>query len=231
MKPLINNNSDMIPTHTTSLPKLLQLPLELRQQIYSHLCPASPISNPIPTVGITSVSHAPPPVSFLLTSRAVYSDLLPYFFSIATWKLIASHAFNFYRIDPTLSNFAASFLLHKIQKVELVLWFDGSLLKSYPSLKTQTYCMEIRKRATRTCEILAAAPELRTLTVSWIDSTVEEAMEEKRDVLDALRRLDVNVMIEVGVLEWSGAQAGHDKERFEGKMKGFIRDARPVAAL
>ncbi|KAI4719842.1 hypothetical protein E4T48_03952 [Aureobasidium sp. EXF-10727] len=221
----------MIFTDLASLPKLLNLPLELRQQIYSHLCPASPISNPIPTVGITSVSHTPPPLSLLLTCRAVYSDVLPYFFSVATWKLIASHAFNFYRIDPTLSNFAASLLLHKIQKVELVLWFDGSLLKSYPSLKTHTYCSEIRKRATRACEILATAPELRAVTVSWVDSTVGEAIEEKRDVLHALRTLDVNVRIEVGVLEWSGAQAGDEKDLFESKMKGFIRDARPVAAL
>jgi hypothetical protein len=215
---------------TSTPPKLLRLPLELRQQIYAYLCPYSPISNPLPSVGITSLSHTPPPLPLLLTSHAISTDILTYFYSLATWKLIASHAFNFYRIDPTLSNFASSHLLRKLQKVELVFWFDGALLKSYPSLKTSTYCQEIKKRATRACEILATAPELRVVLVSWVDTTIEEAIEEKREVLDALRVLDGRVRFEIGVLEWSGAQAGVRREEFERKVRGFIRDVRSVAA-
>jgi hypothetical protein len=215
---------------TAALPKLLQLPLELRQQIYAYLCPCSSISNPIPSVGITSLSHTPPPLPLLLTSHAISLDILTYFYSLATWKLIASHAFNFYRIDPTLSNLASSHLLRKLQKVELVFWFDGALLKSYPSLKTSTYCQEIKKRATRACEILATAPELRVVVVSWVDTTIEEAIEEKREVLDALRCLESRVKFEIGVLEWSGAQAGVQREEFERKIRGFIRGERTRAA-
>jgi hypothetical protein len=215
---------------TSTPPKLLRLPLELRQQIYAYLCPYSPISNPLPSVGITSLSHTPPPLSLLLTSHAISHDILSYFYSLATWKLIASHAFNFYRIDPTLSNLASSHLLRKLQKVELVFWFDGALLKSYPSLKTSTYCQEIKKRASRACEILAMAPELRVMVVSWVDTTIEEGIEEKREVLDALKVLEGRVKFEIGVLEWSGAQAGSGKEEFESKVKGLIRDVRTVTA-
>ncbi|KAI4752496.1 hypothetical protein E4T51_14339 [Aureobasidium sp. EXF-12344] len=218
-------------TDIVALPRLLQLPLELRQQIYSYLCPPSPISNPIPTVGITSVSHRPPPLPLLLTCHAISTDITSYYFNNASWKLIASHAFNFYRIDPTLSNLASSRLLKKIEKIELVFWFDGSLLKSYPSLKTTTYCQEIKKRATRACEILATAPELRTLQVSWVDSTTQEAIEDKREVLDALKILDAKVRFEVGVLEWSGAQAEPERGDFEKKVKGLIQVAHPVAAF
>lgn len=105
----------------------------------------------------------------------------------------------------------------------MVFWFDGALLKSYPSLKTVTYCQEIKKRAIRACEILATAPGLRVVMVSWVDTTIEEAIEEKREVLDALRCLNGKVKFEIGVLEWSGAQAGVEKEEFERKVKGYIQ--------
>jgi hypothetical protein len=219
---MYTTNDNAVPT----LPKLPQLPLELRQQIYSHLCPPTPISYPLPTVGITSLSHQPPPLSLLLTNHAISHDIQFYFYSIASWKLIASHAFNFYRIDPTLANLAASQLLTRLQKVELVFWFDGALLKSYPSLKTSTYCQEIKKRAIRACEILATAPQLRVVMVSWVDTTIEEAIEEKREVLNALRCLDGRVKLETGVLEWSGAQAGDMRGEFERKVKGYIHAVR-----
>lgn len=212
-------NNHKMPNHEplgqdiTNLPKLLALPLELRRQIYSHLCPPIPISNPIPTVGLTSVSHTPPPISSLLVSLTLTHDLLTYFFSISTWKLIASHAFNFYRIDSTLSNFASSAVLQKLQKVELVFWFDGALLANYPSLKTAQYCKEIRNRASRACEILAEAQALRVVMVSWVDTTNEEAAEEKKGVLKALNVLGGGrVKVEVGVLEWSRAQAEREKD-------------------
>ncbi|KAI5194509.1 hypothetical protein AUEXF2481DRAFT_34126 [Aureobasidium subglaciale EXF-2481] len=222
-------------TTTTSvemrvLPRLLQLPLELRQDIYLYLCPADPISNPIPTVGITCVSHRPPSTALLLASRAVNVDVQAYYHSIANWKLIASHAFNFYRIDPTLSNFASSRLLTRMQKVELVFWFDGSLLKSYPSLKQKIYCDEIRKRAIRACDILATAPNLKVLRVSWVDTTTNTPLEEKKNVLDALSILDGKVRFEIGVLEWSNAQASPEKDTFESQVKSLIEATLPVAA-
>ena len=215
-----------------SLPKLIQLPLELRRQIYSHLCPAIPISNPIPNVGITSLSHHPPPVSLLLSNHAISTDIQVFFYSIASWKIIASHAFNFYRIDPTLSNLACSHLLPLLQKVELVFWFDGALLKNYPSLKTIAYCQEIRKRATRACEILAAAENLKVVVVSWVDTTTEEAMDEKRQVLDALKCLDrEKIKLEIGVLEWSSARAGTERDEFTKKVEDYIGDVHHVVGV
>ncbi|THW08909.1 hypothetical protein D6D24_08822 [Aureobasidium pullulans] len=213
----------------SNLPKLLQLPLELRQQIYSYLCPPSPISNPIPTVGITCVSHRPPPISFLLSSHAINSDVQDYYHSLASWKLIASHAFNFYRIDPTLSNLASSRLLKRLQKVELVFWFDGSLLKSYPSLKQRTYCDEIKKRATRACEILATAKQLKVVQVSWVDTVTDTDVEEKLPVLESLSKLGKTVRFEIGCLEWSNAQASQEKDLFEMKVRSHI-DAVHLAA-
>jgi hypothetical protein len=212
-------------SETRPITKILTLPLELRQQIYSYLCPPCPISNPIPNVGLTSLSHQPPPLPLLLSCRYISIELQSYFHSISTWKLIASHAFNFYRIDPCFTNLASSPILAHLQRVELVFVFDGSLLASYPSLKTIAYCKEIKKRASRACEILGKARNLKVLGVSWVDTTVDEGMEEKMQCLHALRCLEgTNVRLEVGSLEWSGAMAGRERQEFESKVKGYIRD-------
>lgn len=222
--------SQSTPVDVDHLPRLLRLPLELRQEIYSHLCPAEPISNPIPAVGITCVSHRPPPLPFLLSCRLVHADVSLYYHAIATWKLIASHAFNFYRIDPTLSNLASSRLLKRLQRVELVFYFDGGLLKNYPSFKQQKYCDEIRKRATRACEILATAPDLRVVQVSWVDTITDTELEEKISVLDSLDRLQGKANLEIGCLQWSNAQASPQKEQFEHKLSSFVRAHGPTTA-
>lgn len=223
--------SAVLDIDTSRHPRFLQLPIELRQEIYSYLCPADPISNPIPSVGITCVSHRPPPLPLLLSCRAVHADVSSYYHSIATWKLIASHAFNFYRIDPTLSNLASSRVLKRLQRVELVFWFDGGLLKSYPSLKQQAYCDEIRKRASRACEILVTAPDLQVVQVSWVDTTTDTNLEDKKCVLESLAKLEGKVRFEIGCLEWSDAQVSPQKEEFERQVKRFISKAHFVAAV
>lgn len=150
---------------------------------------------------------------------------------MSQWKLLASHSLNFYRIDSHLSNFASSSILRKLQKLELVFWFDGGLLANYPSLKPTVYCQEIKKRASRACEILATAENLRVVVVSWVDTTADGADEEKKGVLDALKVLDATkVKIEIGVLEWSGAQAGRQREQWEKMVRGWIEDVYAVEA-
>jgi hypothetical protein len=42
--------------------------------------------------------------------------------------------------------------------------------------------------------------------------------------------LNGRVGFEIGVLESSGTQAGGEREEFERKVRGFIRDVRGVAA-
>jgi hypothetical protein len=213
-------------SQANSRARLLQLPLELRQDIYSHLCPPNPISHPISSVGITSVSHHPPPISFLLTNRALHDDVQEYYHSVASWKLIASHAFNFYRIDPTLANFATLSLLQHLQKVELVFWFDAMLLKNYPSLKQQTYCDEVKKRATRACEILSTAPKLHTVFISWVDTVIDSDLEDRKSVLEALIKLGNNVKVEIGSLESLSAHFSPQREQFEERFKCLVETIR-----
>ena len=148
-------------TPTKIRPHLFTLPLELRQQIYSHLLPAQPTSHPLPSVGLTSVSHRPPTSALLNIHPQIGDEILEHFYTITTWKLIFSHAFNFFRADPHLQILEQSPALHSIRKVEIVFFCDILLLKNYPSFGLRNFCAEIRRRAERACEVLAQARSLR----------------------------------------------------------------------
>ncbi|KAH9845485.1 hypothetical protein Tdes44962_MAKER06611 [Teratosphaeria destructans] len=166
-----------------------QLPLELRQEIYSYLIMPGPVSHPLPGVGITSVSHKLLSSALLFINKQFTSDILDYYYTITTWKLIFSHAFNFFRVDPCLDGLARSPVLRHIQKVEVVYFCDILLLKNYPSFGMTRFCDEIRKRADRACEVLSQCERLRSVTVSWIDTTLSGDWSEKATTLQPLRRL------------------------------------------
>lgn len=176
----------------------LGVPLEIRRHIYSYLIPAEVVTHPIPSVGITSVSHEPPCSDLLCIHPQVSQELQEYFFSIASWKLVFSHAFNFFRVDPALSNLASWRLLDKVQTVEVVFFCDILLLKEYPSFGLQNFCAEIKRRASRACEVLLTAKGLRHVTVSWIDTTDTGAWDEKAKVVEPLQILRTKVNFSIG---------------------------------
>ncbi|KXL44095.1 hypothetical protein M433DRAFT_914 [Acidomyces richmondensis BFW] len=168
---------------------LLRLPLELRQQIYSYLLIKENVSHPFPSVGITSVSHRLPTSALLNIHPQLTDEILAYFYSVSTWKLIFSHAFNFFRIDPDLSHLARSSALKEIRNIEIVFFCDILLLRDYPSFGMSRFCDEIKHRAERACHVLTGARKLKRVTVSWIDTTMTGGWEQKAAVLQPLRRL------------------------------------------
>lgn len=168
----------------------LRLPLELRNQIYSYLLPQENVSHPLPSVGITSVSHRPPSNALLNIHPTVTDEILDYFYTISTWKLVFSHAFNFFRVDPELRKLEQSPSLSCIRKVEVVFFCDVLLLQQYPSFGLESFCTEIRRRASRACDVLSQAAKLRTVVVSWCDSTNTGNWPEKAKILMPLRKLN-----------------------------------------
>ncbi|KAM3419449.1 hypothetical protein BST61_g5375 [Cercospora zeina] len=173
----------------TPPPPLLRLPPELRQHIYSFLLPRENVSHPLPLVGITSVDHRPPSRPLLNIHPALSAEILDYFYSISTWKLVFSHAFNFFRVDPDLRKLEQSPSLSLITTVELVFFCDVLLLQSYPSFGLESFCAEIKRRASRACQVLSHAPHLRTVVVSWCDSTNTGRWSQKSDIIAALQVL------------------------------------------
>lgn len=205
-----------MPSQSSPLPPILRLPVELRDQIYDYLLELeSPGqgSHPLPGVGITSVSHAPPSLGLLLVNSTIHNELLDRFYSQATLKTVISHAFNFFRTDPDLCQLEASFALKRMEKVELVFFQDILLLKEYPSFGLELFCAEIRRRADRACDVLLQAPNLRHLTVSWIDTTRIGGWSEKVRMLEPLRKLKGKVDISLGELRVSGSRDTETKDR------------------
>ena len=148
---------------------LLALPPELRAQIYDHLLPPNPLAHPVPSIALTSVSHHPLPIPLLLICHILTDELLAHYYRHATFKLVLSHAFNFYRIDPALDNLNNHPILQRIENVELVFFCDGVLVRDYPSFGPERACLEVERRAERAVEVLQNAVTLKRVTVSWVD--------------------------------------------------------------
>ncbi|KAK4506424.1 hypothetical protein PRZ48_000154 [Zasmidium cellare] len=203
------------------LPPILTLPIELREQIYTYLLPLENVSHPLPSVGITSVSHRPPTSSLLNIHPTITAEILDYFYTIATWKLVFSHAFNFFRVDPELRRLESSPSLSHIRKVEVVFFCDVLLLHSYPSFGVESFCQEIERRAARACDVLGQARKLRVVVVSWCDSTGTGRWDEKAKILRPLRKLkdkNENVVFRIGKVN-----GPDDLER-----EGFVQALRDV---
>lgn len=192
---------------TTSTAALLRLPIELREIIYDHLLELKDPSqggHPLPGVGITSISRAPPSSSLLLLHPTITTEILDRFYSQATCKTVISHAFNFFRTDPELRHLESSLALKRMQRVELVFFQDILLLKDYPSFGLEAFCAEIRRRTDRACDVLLQAPQLKSLTVSWIDTTRIDGWAEKAHILEPLRKLKGRVAVSIGEVRISG---------------------------
>lgn len=200
---------------------ILRLPLELRQQIYAYLLPRENTSHPLPSVGITSVSHRPPSTSLLNIHSQLTDEILDYFYTISTWKLVFSHAFNFFRVDPDLRRLESSPSLDQIRKVEVIFFCDVLLLKNYPSFGLESFCAEIKKRASRACDVLCQADKLRTVVVSWNDSTNTGHWEEKAKIVEPLKNLSIrkpNVKFKIGKISAEDV----DREAFAEALQNVL---------
>lgn len=194
---------------STYIPPILRLPIELRENIYDYLLElrnANQGSHPLPGVGITSVSLAPPSSSLLLLHPIITTEILDRFYSQAICKTVISHAFNFFRTDPELRHLESSLALKRMQRVELVFFQDILLLKDYPSFGLESFCAEIRRRTDRACDVLLQAPQLKSLTISWIDTTRIGGWVEKAHILEPLRKLKGKVTVNIGDVRISGDQ-------------------------
>ncbi|KAK5691728.1 hypothetical protein LTR17_025608 [Elasticomyces elasticus] len=213
-----------MPTYT---PPLLRLPLELRQQIYAHLIPRETVSHPLPSVGITSVTHRLPSSNLLNINRHITDEVLDYFYSITTWKLIFSHAFNFFRVDPHLLKLEKSSALSQIRKIEVVFFCDILLLKEYPSFGLESFIAEIRRRCERACNVLTQADNLRSVTISWIDTTLTGDWEQKATILEPLRKLSPDITFRVGEINGPPEE---DREKFLGAVNEVLGNGRKLEA-
>ena len=72
------------------------------------------------------------------------------------------------------------------------------LLKEYPSFGLDKFCAEIKKRATRASAILSSIPDLRKVTISWVDTTRTGEFKTKATLVEPLKILQHRVEFSLG---------------------------------
>lgn len=171
---------------------LFRLPLELRQQIYSHLLEDDIKYSPLPSVGINSVRPTPPSDNLLMAHPTMTQDVLDYFYSIATFTIVCTHSYNLFRIDPEYQHLAQCSILPYVRRLEIEFYSNRAILKEYPSVGVQGLYAQMENRAARLCQALTKAKDLRTVIVSLKDKTNGETYDRKSDILRPLRLLCEN---------------------------------------
>jgi hypothetical protein len=163
--------------------RLFSIPLEVRQQIYDCLLPRVERLYPVWHVGIHSVSHEPPRMDLLRIHPQLTEELLDHFYTLSTWTVVLAYDLNFFRNDPDFRNLESAPCLKRIRKVELRFFCDGRILSEYPSVGIENLCSETCRRALRACQLLAHAPELSSVTISWTDTTSVGTWQQKNTIL------------------------------------------------
>lgn len=121
---MARKSSDILSAITTmSPPTLLTLPRELRDEIYSHLTTPEPTSYPFTfSSPITSISHRPPPSTLQRTCHFLYTEVLSYFYALATLRFV-QRAFKSTH-DEGISYGRSLECIRCARKVEIVLVWD-----------------------------------------------------------------------------------------------------------
>ncbi|KAJ4367517.1 hypothetical protein N0V83_007100 [Neocucurbitaria cava] len=75
-------------TSKIPLSSFLNLPRELRYEIYDYLCGQEAVSYPFRAPPITSFDQTPPPTNLQLTNRFIYEEIRSYFYGKVTLSFV-----------------------------------------------------------------------------------------------------------------------------------------------
>jgi hypothetical protein len=157
----------------------LNLPSELRYTIYDHLCPHSPLSYPYkPPSPITSISVRGPPMSLVLSNRAILSELSTYYFTRCTFRFVAQ-SFSTRHGDLTQSSLQ---IVRKMRRIEILL-LPGTMRASTPLSPAESQ----------------PSLNVKQMSADWLDEKIALLRDEARElrvVVVSIRRVSWNY-------EWS----------------------------
>src|SRR5215469_2088844 len=203
-----------IPTNTTTIqtsPLLTKLPPELRLHIYALLTPPSDHDTITRSrgLGVSSVSHKPPPLAFLLSCRQIAAEAQSFYYTRAVWRveglLDTGNSWVLSQVEGLLGG---SVVWGRLERVEVVCFWQRCWARASGVDSGGPAWEEVRKRGERVgrvVEVLRAAPGLRTVVVSWKevrgrDGEVDEGWVARKEVLKSLERLKGIVEFRAGEL-------------------------------
>lgn len=146
------------------------------------------------------ISHCPPPVELLLSSKQLNQEAKNWFYDVAVLRISATSSFahtSFFEEAFSQITEAAFSPMENIRKVEVLFVWDTTWLRA-----EETGCADaifpalLRQRGDFVHQILSQAPDLREVTIHWHDSAQDnESANFMLDILAPFHSLNANVQI------------------------------------
>ncbi|KAH7072332.1 hypothetical protein FB567DRAFT_564244 [Paraphoma chrysanthemicola] len=147
------------------------------------------------------MTHCPPPVELLLTSKQLNDEAKNWFYDVAVLRINATGSFahtSFFEEAFSQITEAAFSPMENVRKVDVTFAWDTTWLRA-----DTTGCAEaifpalLRQRSDFVRQILSQAPDLREVIVHWHDSAQDdESANFMLDILAPFHGLNANIKIE-----------------------------------
>ncbi|KAF2268659.1 hypothetical protein CC78DRAFT_529673 [Lojkania enalia] len=169
------------------------------------------------------ITHCPPPLELLLTSKDLSREARDWFYDVAILKIDATASFahtSFF--EESLNDIAdAAFSpVESIRRVEVKFVWDTAWLRASDAIE-EIYQAMCRQRAWCVSAILQRAPSLKELKIIWHDSAQDGAATAfKADIFENFWGLFANIAVEEhylsdGETPHSNTPAGKQRLEFE----------------
>jgi hypothetical protein len=154
---------------------------------------------------IIQLSHVPPPLGLLQTSKQLHEEALNYHLSTCIFEIDVTRSFMHQSIfEETLDKFVTNSFspLEQIRKVSLVFSWDTEWLTNKTSgadpelFGDWAFTYGLQDRAEKVKELIRACPDLRKLTIDWHDS-------ERTPKSEALMNETVMGFLDLTSKQWS----------------------------
>ena len=147
------------------------------------------------------ITHCPPPVELLLTSRQLNTEAKSWFYNVAILRIDATARFahtSFFEEAFSQITEAALSPMEDIRKVEVTFVWDSTWLRSEPAdCAAAIFPALLRQRASFVVSILEQAPNLSSVLIHWHDSAEDgESVDFMNDVLLGFLGLKADVEVE-----------------------------------
>ncbi|KAL1791885.1 hypothetical protein ACET3X_009636 [Alternaria dauci] len=192
---------------------LLRLPIELRYEIYDHLCRWDFKSYPFRTMPIASIDRTGPPTALLATCRFLCDEIRAYFLATVTLGFVQQQIPCFQSIDPlSLSAVERAKKIH----VRMSWWL-------IPSAATESRRWPYRVNgwlADLVKLLLENAKSLEVITLSFDEPDCGTEWEQKEKTLAPLKDMAGRVELRLGEVE-AGEEVTNEDEAEAANLKGL----------
>jgi hypothetical protein len=186
---------------------LLSLPLEIREVIYNYLCPSARLPTILRSrhLGISSVTHRPPPLSLLLANYQLCAEALNVYFRNTTFRIEGAidtgNVWCLWQVEEVLGGSDVGIaLLKRMRKVEICFFWhklpEGGVSTGPALANAGVYgnviVSEIEKRkdrVQRVIDVLDRAQRLGTILITWKEVPRRKEEEEESGAWEVRRQI------------------------------------------